>query len=175
MATTAPPLPTPSGAGRSDIHLHVQTERAGRIKGESRDSAHADEIQVVSWNWAVRSTSVPGSTQPRARRSCSYTALCVVKKIDLATTALMSALANNDRVTEARLTMRRAGGGAVDYFSIVLAGARIEQVEHTVDGAGDALERVHIVFSRVEVEYRPQDAAGLAGGGSTFTDELVQS
>lgn len=168
---TLPQAAVPAGAGRSDIHLHVQTERAGRIKGESRDSAHADEIQVLGWNWALQASPGVGSTRQRARRN--YTALSVLKKIDAATTPLMSALATNDRVTEARLTMRRAGGGATDYLTITLRKAHVEKVEHTVEADGDTLERVDFVFAEVEVDYRPQDAAGRAGGSFTFADELM--
>ncbi len=160
-----------SGSGKSDILLHLQTKRAGKLKGESRSAGHVDDIHVQSWTWGVRSASAVGSTQAKARRS--YTALTIFKTIDVATTAIMSALVTNDEVKEARLTMRKSGGDPLDYFTIKLAGARIEQVSHEVSATGEALERVDIVFTKVDVEYKQQDTGGSLVNNVSFADEIL--
>ena len=110
MAIVIPEVTARVGAAQSssDVFLHVQTRRAGKIKGESTLGGHEEDILLTSWNWGLSAASAIGSTQATGRRS--YTALTVQKTIDQATTALMSALATNDPVKEARLTMRRAGG-----------------------------------------------------------------
>ena len=162
---------TGSGPGKSDILLHVQTKRAGKLKGESKVAGHADDIEVLSWMWSLSGSSAVGSAQAQARRS--YSALTVVKSIDVATTALMSALATNDEVKEARLTMRKSGGDPLDYFTIKLAGARIEQVTHEVSETGQARERVDIVFTKVDVEYKRQDASGRLMTNVSFSDEIL--
>ena len=160
-----------TGAGKSDIFLHLQTKRAGKLKGESRSVGHLDDIEVESWMWGVSSASAMGSVQANARRS--YTALTVFKAIDMATTALMSALATNDEVKEAKLTMRKTGGDPLDYFTIKLAGARIEHVGHEVSASGLARERIDIVFTKVDVEYKRQDSAGRLATNVTFADEIL--
>jgi type VI secretion system secreted protein Hcp len=160
-----------AGAGVADAFLHVQTRRAGKIKGEVISPGHADDIALTGWNWGLNTASAVGSTQATGRRS--YTALTVHKNVDAATTALMSALASNDEVKEAKLTMRRAGGEQEDYFTIKLSGARISQVLHTADAAGNVYETVAIAFNKVEVEYRPQKSSGLRSGSSMFMDEIL--
>ncbi|MBK6469232.1 MAG: type VI secretion system tube protein Hcp [Betaproteobacteria bacterium] len=160
-----------TGTGKSDIYLHLQTKRAGKIKGESKTAGHVDDIHVQSWMWGVTGHSAAGSVQATGRRS--YTALTIFKTIDLATTALMSALATNDEVKEAKLTMRKSGGDPLDYFTIQLAGARIEQVNHEVSATGEARERVDIVFSKLDVEYKQQDAAGRLVNNVSFADEIL--
>lgn len=159
------------GSGKSDIFLHVQTKRAGKIKGESKSIDHLDDIRIESWMWGVNSTAAVGSVQANSRRS--YTALTVFKAIDVATTALMSALVTNDEVKEAKLTMRKSGGDPLDYFTIKLAGARIVQVSHEVSAAGEARERIEIVFTKVDVEYKQQDAAGRLATNVSFADEIL--
>ncbi len=159
------------GGGKSDIFLHVKTKRAGKLKGESKSIGHIDDIRLESWMWGVSSTSAVGSVQANSRRS--YTALTVFKSIDLATTALMSALVTNDEVTEAKLTMRKSGGDPLDYFIITLRGARIEQVSHEVSATGEASERIDIVFTKVDVEYKQQDAAGRLATNVSFADEIL--
>ena len=86
--------------GKSDVFLRIQTRRAGLIKGESVDPKHLDEIQVSSWHWGLSSPTAIGTTHATGRRS--YTGLTINKFIDASTTALMSVLATNDEVKEAK-------------------------------------------------------------------------
>ena len=160
----------PAGGSGADFYLHVQTKRAGKIKGEATSSGHTDDIIVSGWHWGLRANSALGSVGATERRS--YTALTIQKQIDRATTGLMSALVSNDEVKEAKLCLRRAGGAQEDYFTVILKDARISSVEHTTDAVGHCSETVSIAFTKVEVEYRPQLASGLRGGATSFADEI---
>jgi type VI secretion system secreted protein Hcp len=163
--------PGPDGFSGSDIFLHVQTKRAGKIKGESVAPDHEDDILVRSWNWGLAAGSAIGSGVATARRT--YKHLSIVKGIDSASTSLMSALATNDEVKEARLAMRKAGDEQVDYFIIVLGGARVTAIDIDVDEKGTPVERVSFAFTQVEVEYRRQESSGQAGASNTFMDEFL--
>lgn len=165
----APPLDAP-GAG-SDIFLHVQTKRAGKVKGEATTEGHADDIEVRGWNWGLAAGSAIGSGAATARRSWRH--LVVRKGVDSASTALMAALATNDEVKEARLTMRKAGGEALDYFTMLLAGARIVGVEIEVAADGRPEESISIAFTKIDIEYRRQQPVGASAGAFTFTDEVL--
>jgi type VI secretion system secreted protein Hcp len=165
--------PVPSSNSGVDLFLHVQTARAGKLKGEAASTGHVDDIELTGWQWGLNASSAIGSTQATGRRS--YTALTVYKRIDAATTPLMSALATNDAVKEARLTMRRAGGAQEDFFIVTLKDARITSVQHVGEADGGTRETVAIAFAKVEVEYRPQKSTGGRGGSMTFTDELPQA
>ncbi|MBZ8141141.1 hypothetical protein CLD22_14660 [Rubrivivax gelatinosus] len=166
MAPTSPALP----GSAADAFLHVQTRRAGKIKGEAVASGHADDIEVIGWQWGVSANSALGGKAATARRS--YTALTVVKRVDAATAGLLSALAGNDDVKEARLTLRRAGGEQEDFFSIKLQDARIASLAHRGDSEGNTEETLTIAFTKVELSYQPQKASGQRGGACTFQDEL---
>lgn len=160
----------PQGA---DLFLHMQTRRAGKVKGEASSEGHVDDIELVGWQWGLSASSALGSTQATTRRS--YSALTVVKRVDQASTALMAALATNDEVKEARLTMRRAGGTQEDFYTIKLQGARITSVQQGAEPDGETRETVSIAFTKVDVEYRPQRATGLRAGSTSFSDELPQN
>ena len=160
-------------ASDADVFLHVQTKRAGKIKGEAVAPGHADDILVSGWQWGVSANAALGGAVATGRRS--YQALTVHKQVDSATTALLSALATNDEVKEARLTLRRAGGEQEDFFSITLKDARIASLQHSGEGDGGTREVVTIAFTKVEVEYRPQKGSGQRGGASTFQDELPRA
>jgi type VI secretion system secreted protein Hcp len=159
--------------GGADYFLHLQAKRAGKVKGEASAPGHEDDIVCTGWGWGLSASSAIGDTRTTARRS--YTALTVHKGVDSATTALMSALATNDEIKEAKLMLRRAGGEQEDFFTITLKGARITSVLHSADSAGNTQETVTIAFTEVEVEYRPQQKSGLRGGTMSFSDVLPQS
>jgi type VI secretion system secreted protein Hcp len=163
----------PALPSNSDIFLSVQTKRAGKVKGEAPNPGHEDDIVVKGWHWGVSATSALGSTQATSRRA--YKGLTIIKRIDSATTALMAALATNDEVKEAKLTMRKAGAEQIDYFLVTLQKARIASVDHSTDEGGNTVETVTIQFNKVSVEYRPQKSAGSRGASMTFEDEILNS
>jgi len=158
-------------AGGSDIFLNVRAKRAGKVKGEATSPGHEDDIVIQSWHWGVAASSAIGSTQATGRRS--YRGLTVVKLIDSATTGLMSALATNDEIKEAKLTMRKPGSEQIDYFIVTLNNARVSAIEHATDAQGNAAETVTLMFTKVSVEYRPQKSTGGRGASFVFEDELA--
>jgi type VI secretion system secreted protein Hcp len=166
------PAPTlfDEARGGSDVFLHLQCKRAGKIKGEATSPGHVDDIVVKGWAWGLAASSAIGSTQATARRS--WKALTLTKGVDRASTPLMSALVANDEIKEARFSLRRAGGTQGDYYVIVLQRGRIASLDQTVDAAGTAVETISIVFNKIDVEYRQQQNVGDAGATSSFADEI---
>ncbi len=166
-----PAAPKPASA--IDVYLSVQTKRAGKLKGESQGVDHKDEIEVHGLSWGLAASSALGSSQATGRRS--YKNLVITKRIDASSTALMSVLATNDEVKEARLSMRKAGEGQRDFFTITLTNARVTSLDLECDESGDAIERVSFSFNKVQVDYELQQASGQRGGSTSFQDEILPS
>jgi len=161
-----------NGVGASsDIFLHVQAKRAGKVKGESRTAGHEDDIEVRGWGWGAQAGSAIGSTAATARRS--YKQLVVIKGVDSASTGLLSALATNDEIREAKLVMRKAGGEVLDYYCMTLGGARVVNIDIDVDAQGRPSERVVFSFTKIDIEYKRQEAEGASGGSFSFNDEVL--
>ncbi len=165
------PLGGPGDAA-SDVFLHIDS-RGGAIRGESRTEGHVDDIQCRTWNWGVSAGSAIGSGATTARRS--YRHLVIVKGIDRATTSLQSALASNTELREVVLTLRKAGGDALDYFRMALGSARVVDLDIELDDSGRPAERVSFSFRKITVTYTPQEGAGLGGGATEFSDEVLAS
>lgn len=153
-----------------DSYIHLQTRRAGKAKGEGVATGHEGDILVRRWNWGVSAQTAMGSVQATARRS--YRSLVFVKGTDTASTGLLSALATNDEVKELCLMMRKAGEGQKDFLRITLKGARISGIDVECAGDGDLEESVTVAFTKIEVEYSPQQSSGGRGGAYIFTDEV---
>lgn len=153
-----------------DAYLAVTAKRAGRLKGESLASGFEDQSIVTGWSWGIAASSAIGNTSQTARRS--YTALTVHKRIDSASTGLMSALVTNDEIKEARLTLRRAGGAQEVFFTITLSSARLTDIRQSTDASGEAIESLTFTFTKVQAEYTPQQSTGMRGATMVFNDEL---
>lgn len=165
--------PSPHGAGAADIYLSVVLKRAGKVKGESAAPEHADDIIVRSWNWGVISPSDVATGAASGKRS--YKHLVVTKWIDTASTALLSALAGNELATEVKLTMRKSGGDALDYYRMTLNKARVAAVDVEVDADGLAVEKVAFAFQTIEIEYKQQAGSGSRGASYCFVDNWLDS
>jgi type VI secretion system secreted protein Hcp len=153
-----------------DFFLKVDSEKGGVIKGESQDHEHKEEIDVIGWSWAL---AAPTSAAGNRKGKAATQHLVVRKRADSASTALMGAVARNDKLKTAVLTARRAGKGQQNFLKITLRNAFVTSFE--VEGAGGSegggtVERLKFAFERITVEYVPQGADGQPRGSTTFEE-----
>ena len=158
---------------KGDMFLKVEGARSGAIKGESSDVARKDEIDIVSWSWGMRAQTEMGGGGTAGKASMRELALR--KRVDSASTGLMSAMRNNEQIKSAVLTVRKAGSQPLDYFKITIENGRITaiDVESAGDGSPDLVERLSLSFQKINVEYVPQGADGLPRGAMLFEAETL--
>jgi type VI secretion system secreted protein Hcp len=161
-----------SPAGTGDMFLSVKGAKAGAIKGESQDSAHLNEIDVISWSWGMQArTSLGGGV---ATGKAVIRELKVLKRIDSASTPLMSALRHNELISKAVLTVRKSGKSPLEYLKITIEQGRV--IALTIEAgdranSSDVFENVSFSFNKITVEYVPQGKDGQGGGSMMFTDQ----
>lgn len=159
--------------GRSDMFLKAAGQRTGDIQGESIDKAFANQIDVVDWSWGMTAPSAVGGT--RTSRVLMGE-VKIIKRVDKASTALMSVMRTNELLTTAVLSVRKAGGASpLPYLVVTLGGARIVayEVQSDVDerGAPTLTEHWSLAFKTITVDHSVQTATGGSGGASSFTAE----
>lgn len=158
---------------KADMFLKVDGTKQGPIKGESAETGHVDEIELVGWEWGMdgNATAFGAST---ARTTLKE--LVIRKRVDSASTGLMSALRNNEILKKAVLTVRKAGGSSpVSFLTITIEKARVvsHRLRNAADGNPDLVEEVRLAFFKVQVEYRAQDSTGAGKGVNTFETEVL--
>jgi type VI secretion system secreted protein Hcp len=155
---------------KGDMFLLIDGQKTGAIKGESADKVYPGQIDVLGWSWGMESSTAIGGGSTGARTSLS--ALRIVKGVDAATTPLMSVMRSGEIIKKGVLTVRKAGGVQIDYFTITIERGRIVSME-VASGAGPELtEQLSIVFEKIEVQYFAQDDKGARKGGSVFTTQV---
>ena len=155
-----------------DMFLKLEGVGQGPIKGEAQDDQHPGEIDVVSWSWGMRAQSALSGAGSSARTS--FNELNILKRVDSASTGLMAAMRNNEPIKKAVLTVRKAGGTALEYFRITLENGRVTLLEVKSDASSvnaELTENLALSYQKIAVEYVPQGVDGQARGGMVFEAE----
>ena len=158
------------------MFLSVTGARAGPITGESQDSKHKNEIEVLAWSWGMQGK--PSLGGGGASGKSTIRELRVTKRVDKASTALMSALRTNEPIKVATLTIRKVGKAPLEYLTIKIEDGRVMSLEIEAGDASNApalLERVNFSFNKITVDYTPQGPDGNPLGGTSFMDEWTTS
>ena len=148
--------------------------KIGDIKGESVDSKHKDEIELLSWSWGV-SRSASGSGSGAGTGKAHFNDLSFIHKIDKASPLLLKACATGQHLKEATITRRKAGKGQQEFLVIKMNDVLVTSVADSDDSGGAQLESVTLAFAKVDLEYRPQKADGSLDAGLHFKYDLKAS
>lgn len=159
---------------QGDMFLKIESAKQGPIKGEAQDDEHQDEIDVLSWSWGMQArTPLSGAgASPKA----SLDDLKIVKKVDSASTGLMSAMRNNDEIKKAVLTVRKSGETPLEHFIITIEKGRITALEvdsSKFESTSELSETLSLAFQKIGVQYVPQGEDGLPRGAMLFETEIT--
>jgi type VI secretion system secreted protein Hcp len=139
--------------------------RVDSLEGESEDSVHGKEIQIVSWSWAATQTGTGGSGGGLGAGKVEIQDIEIKKKADRASPVLYKLCCNGQHIASADLTVRKAGGDALEYFVIRLEDLIITSYKVGGEPKDDEIfETVRINFTRAGITYTPQVGGG--GGGA---------
>jgi type VI secretion system secreted protein Hcp len=147
--------------------------KLGDIKGESLDSKHKDEIEVLSYSWGVTNSGSMAFGSGGGEGKASFHDLSFTHKIDKASPVLMQACATGVHLKEATITHRKAGKEQHEYLVIKMNDVIVTAVTHGGSvGSADHNESVSLAFAKVNVEYKPQKADGSLDAGIHFKYDL---
>src|SRR6476660_4958817 len=110
--------------------------RIGASKGESRDARQTDEIDVVSWSWGVSQSGTFGHGGGGAGKA-SFADFTFTHHVDKASPLLMKACATGEHLTDATITVRKAGKGQQEYLIITMSDLLVTSVSTTAAAVGD--------------------------------------
>lgn len=134
------------------------------IDGESQDRVHKDEIDVLAWSWGLTQSGTTHMGAGGGGGKANVKDLSFTKYIDSASHTLIQRVADGKHITEATLTVRKAGGTPLEYLIIILTDVMVTSVETGGSGGEDRLtENVTLNFSRFQFKYKRQNADGTGG------------
>jgi type VI secretion system secreted protein Hcp len=146
------------------------------VTGESKDSAHSGEIDVLSWNWALSQSGSRHIGGGGGSGKVNVSDMQFVKYVDKSSTDLMLFCCNGKHVASAQLTIRKAGESPLEYLIVKMTDCLISS--HTGGGsAGDdrLIETVALNFAKVEVDYTPQKEDGSGDAKMTMGWDIAKN
>jgi type VI secretion system secreted protein Hcp len=151
------------------------------IEGESPDSAHGKEIQLLSFSFGADQPASSSTGGGAGAGKVNMHDLSVLKHVDKASPKLLVACSTGQAIKSAVLTARKAGGTQQDYMIVTLSDVIVSSVQASGQANGaDGLpsEQVSLNFSKINFEYKEQGADGslkgtVAGGFDVKTMKKV--
>jgi type VI secretion system secreted protein Hcp len=134
------------------------------LKGESKDSTHKQEIDVLAWSWGMSNSGSAHVGGGAGAGKVNVQDLSFTKYVDNSSPDLMLACCNGKHFDSALLTVRKAGETPLEYLKITLTEILVTSVSTGGSGGEDRLtENVSLNFAKVKVEYAEQTATGGTG------------
>src|SRR6187399_3243699 len=152
----------------SDIFAKI-----GDIKGESLDSNHKDEIEVLSWSWGVQQSGTMAFGGGGGEGKASFNDFNFTHHVDKASPVLLKACATGEHIKEATITVRKAGKGQHEFLIIKMNDIIVTSVSSSASAAeSSTAESVALQFAKVALEYTPQKADGSLDAALHFKYDI---
>ena len=149
----------------SDIFVKL-----GDIKGESIDSKHKAEIELLSWSWGVVGPFHTNGRQPQQARQPAASAqpacaqdISIVKLVDSASPLLFAKAASGAAIPTATFSVRKSDSSQ-DFLVFTLSDVIITSVQQGgAEGGGTPTESVSFGFSGGTIKVLTQAPTGAPG------------
>jgi type VI secretion system secreted protein Hcp len=131
------------------------------IEGESTDSVHGKEIDVLAWSWGASNSGTTHTGGGGGAGVVNVQDLSLTKYVDKASPALLLRVMNGAHIPDATLVVRKAGSTPVEYIKILMTEVLVTSISMGGSGGEDRLtENVSLNFAKVEFAYSYVDAGG---------------
>ena len=133
------------------------------IDGESKDSKHQNEIDVLSWSFGAHQHGSMAGGGGGGAGKVSMQDFTFSMRMCKATPKLLLHCANGKHIPSALLTARKAGETQQEYLKIKFTDLLVSSYQ-TGGGGEEPLESISLNFSKIEFEYREQKKDGTLDG-----------
>ena len=131
------------------------------IPGESTDSKHKNEIDLLSWSWGEANAGTHGGGGGGGAGKVSMNDFNFTMRINKASPKLFLACATGQHIKEALLICRKAGKEQQEYLKIKFSDLLISSYQ-TGGSGGDVVpvDQISFNFAKIEQSYAPQKPDG---------------
>jgi len=136
------------------------------VPGESTDSKHPGEIDLLSFSWGQTNSGTSGHGSGAGAGKVSPQDFNFVKKLDKSSPVLFIGCATGAVYKTATVTARKAGGKQEDYLIFKMSDVLISSYQTGGSAGSDVIptEQFSFNFAKLEMAYKEQKADGSLGG-----------
>ena len=148
------------------------------IKGESVDSKHKDELEVLSFSFGATNAGEGRAGGGAGAGKAQFHDLHFVHRIDKASPRLLLACASGQHIKEALISGRKAGGQQVEYLKIKLTEVLVTSYQlggSSESGESAPLGEFSLNFVKLRMDYTEQNVKGGAGPTTSMEWDLTKN
>jgi len=136
------------------------------IDGESADSKHKGEIDLMSWSWGEAQGGTHGTGGGGGAGKVVMQDFHFVMKINKASPKLMLACADGEHIKQAILVCRKAGKDQQEFLKITFKDLLVSSYQTGGHGSADVIpvDQISLNFSSIQQDYKEQKPDGTLGG-----------
>jgi type VI secretion system secreted protein Hcp len=133
--------------------------KLGGIEGESQDSKHKDEIQIMSWSWGGSQYSSVAGTGGSGAGKADLFDCNLMTYFDKATPKLFKSLCKGDHIKSGTLTAVKSGGDGKPYLTVDFTEIFVTTLQLS---ASNEVPMVSLSFSynTIKIDYKIQNEQG---------------
>jgi len=161
------------GGGAHNLGTMGSTESKGQvdsflkidgIPGDATADGHTNEIELTGWHFGGTNAGGFGVSGPGGGAGkVQVNDFVFTMHADKSAPKLFEAMATGKHIPNATLSIRKAGGSAVDFLKVDLTKILVSSFHTTGNGLLPGIE-VALNFAKIEMEYKTQNDDGTAGG-----------
>ncbi|TDR47870.1 type VI secretion system secreted protein Hcp [Tahibacter aquaticus] len=140
------------------------------ISGESKDSKHSGQIDVLSWAYAVSQSSSTHTGGGGGVGKANFSELVFTHYVDKSSPNLLTYCAGGKHISSVELSCCKVGDGQQEYCKITLSDVLITHVRPV--GATNSprlIEEVGMSYGKIKMEVKEQNSDGSLGAAVTGT------
>jgi type VI secretion system secreted protein Hcp len=135
------------------------------IEGESADSKHKNEIDVLNWSWSETQSGTMAYGGGGGAGKVSMQDFHFTMRVCKASPKLLLHCANGKHIPAAVLIARKAGEEQQEFLKIKFSDLLVSSFSTGGGGADDVpMDSISLNFSKIEYEYKAQKADGSLDG-----------
>jgi type VI secretion system secreted protein Hcp len=146
------------------------------IPGESQDSKHKDEIQLLSFSFGETQAGTMAFGGGGGAGKVQMQDFHFMMNVNKASPTLFLACADGRHIKQAILTARKAGKDQQDYLKVTFGDLLVSNFQTNGDAHANSLpvDSISLNFATIEIVYKVQNADGTLGAGTTVKYDLKQ-
>jgi type VI secretion system secreted protein Hcp len=144
------------------------------IDGESVDTNHKNEIQILSFSWGGSQTTSVAGTGGSGAGKVSLAELSIMKTYDKASPKLFKSLCSGTHIKTGTLTASKAGGAGKPFIQIDLQELFVTSLQ--ISGSSEVpMESVSLSYNEIKIEYFVQNEQGNLASTGAITYNLKEN
>ena len=146
------------------------------IPGESGDSKHKDEIQVLSFSFGESQAGTMAFGGGGGAGKVQMQDFHFMMNVNKASAKLFLACATGEHIKNATLTARKAGKDQQDYLKVTFTDLLVSSYQTNGDAHANSLpvDSISLNFAEIEVEYKIQNIDGSLGAATKVKYNLKE-